>query len=762
MTHLHDRTSRNEQSALRSICLALVPIAMACASAAHGALVISPSTIDNNFMGSIDLTISGLAVAGQSVRVDEYLDSDGNGIVGGDDLLIRSVVVTDGQVTVIGGQRNLNIPGDEDQIANQVIHTRLTSRLGDTTRLISGVHLFRVVATTGPSIGPFDATLNVTQANYGGSGIAGQVVDSTTNAAQPFSFVIFLSGTVGNHSVKGMALTDSSGNFSFHLAPGTYICVAGKSGYLYNLGSAPQVVVAPGAFTSNQTVALTPSQRTIAGTVRDSVSLQGVPAVPMFGGHPHDEDFVSLTFSGASGNFVMDASSEPWQIEPEPSAIAVHGLIRTESVETSSGSVTGFILDLPRATSLIYGKLKRPDGTPLQFEFVEAQTNGLPELKTGAISDEDGNFTLGVVPGAWRFQFDLDGYLTQQLTVVVSNKGQAVQQDVVAHPITAHIRGQVRDNLGNPVGGLGIVAHDYAVSSYTTTDDNGFFDLGVYGNGGTTPKTWEVAISQSSEGGSGEYLSTHPTVDVQDGVDIEGFVYVAYIVTAHLRGHVLDENDDPIGNINIWASKQPDGYLSSGDVVAADGSFDIPVAGGNWHLGLSNISGLNIIPQDMNVAVVDGVDQNNIVFRAFNGTSTIVGSVQSTLGAPIVGVGVYGVATNGGNTYSSYGSTDSSGNYSMPVFSGLWSVGVDSSGLQAQGYMPVNSQPVFVSAGTVIANFVATPSSVPADLNGDGSVNGADLAIVLGNWGNSGVGDLTGDGTVDGADLGVLLGAWST
>lgn len=52
----------------------------------------------------------------------------------------------------------------------------------------------------------------------------------------------------------------------------------------------------------------------------------------------------------------------------------------------------------------------------------------------------------------------------------------------------------------------------------------------------------------------------------------------------------------------------------------------------------------------------------------------------------------------------------------------------------------------------------------PADLNGDGVVNGADLGVMLGAWGACPpppcVADLTGDGTVDGADLGVLLGAW--
>ncbi|MFO0829305.1 MAG: dockerin type I repeat-containing protein [Phycisphaerales bacterium] len=48
----------------------------------------------------------------------------------------------------------------------------------------------------------------------------------------------------------------------------------------------------------------------------------------------------------------------------------------------------------------------------------------------------------------------------------------------------------------------------------------------------------------------------------------------------------------------------------------------------------------------------------------------------------------------------------------------------------------------------------------PADLNGDGAVNAADLAILLGAWGTP-AGDVNGDGTTDAMDLSILLGAWT-
>ncbi len=48
----------------------------------------------------------------------------------------------------------------------------------------------------------------------------------------------------------------------------------------------------------------------------------------------------------------------------------------------------------------------------------------------------------------------------------------------------------------------------------------------------------------------------------------------------------------------------------------------------------------------------------------------------------------------------------------------------------------------------------------PWDINGSGSVDGADLGALLGNWGGAGTGDFDGNGIVNGADLGQLLGHW--
>ncbi|MFM9144402.1 MAG: hypothetical protein ACKORL_03280, partial [Phycisphaerales bacterium] len=83
-----------------------------------------------------------------------------------------------------------------------------------------------------------------------------------------------------------------------------------------------------------------------------------------------------------------------------------------------------------------------------------------------------------------------------------------------------------------------------------------------------------------------------------------------------------------------------------------------------------------------------------------------------------------------------------------------------------------NDWPACPGSGTVTQSFAALRASGcewsgpsnPADLNGDGYVDGNDLGLMLAAWGVCGgavcPADLTRDGFVDGNDLGQLLAAW--
>ena len=56
--------------------------------------------------------------------------------------------------------------------------------------------------------------------------------------------------------------------------------------------------------------------------------------------------------------------------------------------------------------------------------------------------------------------------------------------------------------------------------------------------------------------------------------------------------------------------------------------------------------------------------------------------------------------------------------------------------------------------------FAAEGNPCPSDLDGNGTTDAADLAALLGSWGQAGASDLDGNGTTDAADLAALLGSW--
>ncbi|MFG0257462.1 MAG: hypothetical protein ACF8GE_06135 [Phycisphaerales bacterium JB043] len=60
----------------------------------------------------------------------------------------------------------------------------------------------------------------------------------------------------------------------------------------------------------------------------------------------------------------------------------------------------------------------------------------------------------------------------------------------------------------------------------------------------------------------------------------------------------------------------------------------------------------------------------------------------------------------------------------------------------------------------LVADFSFDAPPLSADLNGDGFVDGADLGLLLGQWGSAGATDLNSDGTTNGSDLGLLLAQW--
>ena len=73
-------------------------------------------------------------------------------------------------------------------------------------------------------------------------------------------------------------------------------------------------------------------------------------------------------------------------------------------------------------------------------------------------------------------------------------------------------------------------------------------------------------------------------------------------------------------------------------------------------------------------------------------------------------------------------------------------------------YVRVGSTSNVGGAGTLVLSCTVV---CPADQDGSGFIDGADLAALLNAWGtNNAIADIDDSGSVDGADLAALLNGW--
>ena len=146
----------------------------------------------------------------------------------------------------------------------------------------------------------------------------------------------------------------------------------------------------------------------------------------------------------------------------------------------------------------------------------------------------------------------------------------------------------------------------------------------------------------------------------------------------------------------------------------------------------------------VNAVRVNRRPDNLIARLVLAGSLFVTAALASGMGG---GGGQYSITAH---DFASGGGTSESVLYSVAGVSGVWQAGVSTSTTYA------------VAGGFLEA---AGPGGsgapvCPADITGDGIVDGADLATMLGNWAGVGAGDLDRSGAVDGADLATLLGAW--
>jgi hypothetical protein len=562
-----------------ALLIACAGLGITAGTAVGASLTITPSTVATDYTGLITLDITGLA-SGQTVMVETFLDTNGNGMVDTGEMLVQSFQLTDGQALSIGGVRNPNVPGDEDGAADQKIRALLNfAALAEANRGVAQF-VYKVSPVTS-GFTPTTAVFGITQPAY-----AQKVMGKVTSggSAVPYAFTFLIDPALNGPIV--LALADGNGNFTLNAAPGSYAVAALKAGFVSDLSALPVVTVNANA-TITQNLSLTAADRSISGRLSDLDSDAGIPGVQITA--QSEGGLFALVFSDASGNFQVPVSSasSQWGVYPSEKTLALLGYLTLTDdygVDVSSGDVSGVSIQLPKATALIYGTLTDGQQNPLAGVSLYAD-NGQYEGYGFTVSG--GNYVVGVTAGTWWVGPDSEGlaalgYLAQGSQVAIE-AGEARQQNFEARSVTAYLSGRATDDGGNPVDNACINAWaDQGANAEGQTDDNGNFSLGVAGG------TWHLQLCNHNDLQRRGLVPPALTYSVQDGVDVTSVPYVARRATAQITGWLQDSNHVPIAGVGVSARITVSGTpYDSWTQTDSAGTFSLGAFNGTWQVDVS-------------------------------------------------------------------------------------------------------------------------------------------------------------------------------
>ena len=398
----------------------------------------------------------------------------------------------------------------------------------------------------------------------------------------------------------------------------------------------------------------------------------------------------------------------------------------------ASGATLTTNLTLTSATTSISGTNVDANNSSIRLPGVMVSAQSTSGLLAIAFTDTNGNFNVRVTAGTWGIGADdysliVHGYVGLRNE---TNINSGTTGNSLGYPkATALFYGSVKDNLGNPLAGIDVYSSDnnslYETDCYTGT--NGNYAVGVLGGLGANDLWWLQVVY--SDGIATNYVFSQPAFLQNGGTNISAGQavlanFTAILAPNHISGSLKDDSGNPIVGVDLWANATIDGLDYNHDSLGTDvnGNYSVNVANGTWTVSVnSSRNGGTSLPENYlcpaNQSIVIANNNSTANFTAILATNHITGHVQQSNGNPIGGVGVWASATINSVDYSQYVDADGSGNYSLNVVNGSWTVGLESSGgsdsldtiLGSGNYQSPANQNVNIAGKNATNNFIVQP-----------------------------------------------------
>jgi hypothetical protein len=393
---------------------------------------------------------------------------------------------------------------------------------------------------------------------------------------------------------------------------------------------------------------------------------------------------------------------------------------RIVSPSNNFSPVTATFMVTGAATGQTISGTVYDNGVPFPNAVVVAQGQQANNIAGAVVADSNGQYTMSVPPGNYNLMSVMPNtFFDQAFSPFVSlTNGQSSTNDLFLTNGTVTISGNVHDAASsNAIPGVMVQMQSGSYFAVTFADTNGNYSSAV------APSMWKIQAVK-------ERLSRRAYVVPQDTFQVDttsGSISNANIAlpkgTALYYGRIVDNSNTAYPNIevdggtgnNFGCKGYSDGNGYYGVAVLGDLTND-------WNCNISSAKGTALANFIINSFSTTNLSPGETIFQNFvplPATDTISGHVQDNSGNPVSGVTLTaGAMINGGNYQALDSTTDNSGDYSLAVAPGQWSVqflnGGFSDNLDAHGFvdyfMPHN---VSVPPGNQTLNLTVYPIGTP-------------------------------------------------
>lgn len=405
----------------------------------------------------------------------------------------------------------------------------------------------------------------------------------------------------------------------------------------------------------------------------------------------------------------------------------------TPIVLGSESDVTGRDVALGLQTSFVQGRVTDVGGNPLRFIRVTAFGAGGVQVASEFTDFITGEYSIALDPGDYILEFeDFSDIYAAEYHNGVYNRSAATtftigpNQTLTGYDASlvrmSHIRGTVTDTAGNPLKDVYVWARgaDGGMVGSATTSATGEYSIAL------APGTYRLEFYISGGVYMQEYYDNATSLNSATPVilGIEETVTRDATLTrfSHIQGRITNASGSPLANAYATAVDSG-GHWVAGAVTNPAGNYSIALAPGTYRLSFSG-GGVYLSEYYDNVTtlkaakrIVVGSERTLTGYNAALRRSTtrvvvdnpnddIRGRVTNESGMPLGGIRVAAVDSAGNPGAST--STSSTGEYSLSLGPGIWSLRFsDVTGPYATEYY--NNASTLGAATHIRVDWVSTP-----------------------------------------------------